>query len=50
MSNKKRRTLRIPTELAEKIEQKANELGISTNAYITMVLAKELMKGAKNID
>ena len=35
-------TLRLRRDISEKVTKKAIELGISKNAYITMVLSKEL--------
>lgn len=37
-------TLRLKSELAKKITEKAQELGISVNAFIAMTLSKELSK------
>jgi predicted DNA binding CopG/RHH family protein len=42
VSKKIRRTLRLTEELDRKITEKASEMGISFNAYVSMVLAKEL--------
>lgn len=41
---RKQITLRLKSGLAERIEKKANELGISVNAYISMILSKETNK------
>ncbi|MGF9822650.1 toxin-antitoxin system HicB family antitoxin [Brevibacillus agri] len=35
-------TLRMPEETSEKIAQLAKQMGVSKNAYILMVLAKEI--------
>ena len=43
MSDKKvQLSLRIPKELDEKLKRYAEDLGISENAYITMLLSKIL--------
>ena len=44
-SNKKRKrnfTLRLNDEIHEKIEKRAAEIGISKNAYLTMIIHKAL--------
>ena len=44
-NNKKRKrnfTLRLNDEIHEKIEKRAAEIGISKNAYLTMVIHKAL--------
>jgi len=41
-SKRKQITLRLKKELSEKLEKNAQDLGVSTNAYISMVLAKEI--------
>ncbi len=40
-------TLRLKEDLANKISEKAGEYGISVNAYISMVLSKELSEKKK---
>lgn len=40
-----RRTLRLKEELDKKINQKAKECGVSVNAYISLILSKEVTKG-----
>lgn len=42
LDNKKSFTLRINAELSEKVEKEASSLGLTQNAYITMVLHKAL--------
>lgn len=41
---KVRFTLRIKKEVIDEVERRANSLGLNKNAYITMVLHKELAK------
>ncbi len=41
-------TLRIRRDISDQVSRRAAELGISTNAYITMILAKELAKEKQN--
>lgn len=41
-SKRQQLTLRLPEILKEKIETKANEMGVSINAYIIMKLMSEL--------
>lgn len=45
--NKKSFTLRINAELSEKVEKEASSLGLTQNAYITMVLHKALRNEMK---
>ena len=42
--NRKRITVRLPEELSKTINQKAKEMGVSTNCYILMILSKEMTK------
>lgn len=37
-------TLRLPTDLMEKIEKEAKQLGISKNSYIVMKLQDKIKK------
>lgn len=37
-------TLRITSDLDEKLNEKSNDLGVSKNAYILMILSKEMQK------
>lgn len=37
-------TLRLKPVLFEKLEQEAQQMGVSKNAFILMVLSKELLK------
>lgn len=39
-------TLRLTSELNEKLSKKSNELGVSKNAYILMVLNQETQKAS----
>jgi predicted DNA-binding protein len=37
-------TLRLTSDLDEKLIKKSNDLGVSKNAYILMILAKDVQK------
>jgi predicted HicB family RNase H-like nuclease len=37
-------SIRLPKELNEKVEEEANKLGVTKNAYITMKLQDKLKK------
>ncbi|MDF1507646.1 toxin-antitoxin system HicB family antitoxin [Robertmurraya sp. DFI.2.37] len=41
-NDKKRFTLRLNSDICKKVEKEAKELGLTQNAYIVMVLHKEL--------
>ena len=43
-----RHTLRIDQKLSDRIDQHAASLGLTRNAYISMILHKELAKEATN--
>jgi predicted HicB family RNase H-like nuclease len=40
VSNTKRSTIRLPKELSDKVQQRADKMGISMNAYIIMALTR----------
>ena len=42
--NKKQITLRLKEDLFQRISNEAENIGISVNAYITMILSKGLCK------
>jgi antitoxin component of RelBE/YafQ-DinJ toxin-antitoxin module len=42
MIKEKDLTIRIEFELKEKIKEKAKQLGLSTSAYVRMIIKKEI--------
>jgi|LakMenEpi03Oct11_1017367.scaffolds.fasta_scaffold02691_3 predicted DNA-binding protein len=42
MIKEKDLTIRIEFELKEKLQQKAKSLGLSTSAYVRMIIKKEI--------
>jgi antitoxin component of RelBE/YafQ-DinJ toxin-antitoxin module len=45
MIKEKDLTIRIEFELKEKIKEKAKQLGLSTSAYVRMIIKKEVENG-----
>lgn len=43
-NNRKSFTLRLNSELSQKVEKEADSLGLTQNSYITMILHKALRK------
>ncbi|CDK34278.1 ribbon-helix-helix domain-containing protein [Ligilactobacillus salivarius] len=52
MTNKKNKrfTLRMPEEIADKLDEKAKKLGVSKNALILFTVGKELNNEADKKD
>ena len=44
MNKEKDLTIRLEQELKSKIQEKAKELGLSTSAYVRMIIKKEVEK------
>lgn len=45
MNKEKDLTIRLEPELKFKIQEKAKELGLSTSAYVRMIIKKEVENG-----
>lgn len=45
MNKEKDLTIRLELELKSKIQEKAKELGLSTSAYVRMIIKKEVENG-----
>lgn len=45
MNKEKDLTIRLEPELKSKIQKKAKELGLSTSAYVRMIIKKEVENG-----
>ncbi len=45
MIKEKDLTIRLEFELKQKIKEKANSLGLSTSAYVRMIIKKEVENG-----
>ena len=45
MNKEKDLTIRLEPELKSKIQEKAEELGLSTSAYVRMIIKKEVENG-----